>query len=165
MLLFVILPPLLLVLIWKIFNLSVARLRPLGEILINFPIPVFIYTVAPLSLVIWVWQRRRPIGPETAGGAQISSQAGKSTTIWVVLAMTGALVCLAFFFLVASVNSHIHLPEAQYLSTAEVQNLIANSKGRDIEFSLTQLRNGFRHLNGEVARKRHGVCFSRTGRE
>jgi hypothetical protein len=150
MLLFVVLPPLLLVLIWRIFNLSIAKIRPLGEIVVNFPIPVFIYTVAPLSLVIWVWQRRRPIGPETAGGAQISSQAGKSITLWVVLAMTGALVCLAFFFLVASVNSHLHLTETQYLSTGEVQNLIANPKGRDIEFSVTQLRNGFRHLNAEV---------------
>jgi len=150
MLFFVFLPPLLLALIWKTFNLSLAKIRPLGEIVVNFPIPVFIYTVAPLSLVIWVWQRRRPIGPETAGGAQISSQAGKSIAIWVVLAMTGALACLAFFFLVASENSHLHLGETQYLSTAEVQNLIANSKGRDLEFSLTQLRNGFRHLDAEV---------------
>jgi hypothetical protein len=44
----------------------------------------------------------------------------------------------------------MHIPQEQYLSTAEVQNLIANSKGRDIEFSLTQLSNGFRNLNGEV---------------
>jgi RNA polymerase sigma factor (sigma-70 family) len=150
MLFFVVLPPLLLVLIVGAFNLPVAKIRPLGEIVINFPVPVFIYTVVPLSLVIWVWQRRRPIGPETAGGAQISSQAGESITLWVVLAMTGALVCLAFFFLVASQNSHLHLPEIRYLSTAEVQNLIAKSKGRDIEFSLTQLRNGFHHLNAEV---------------
>ena len=150
MLVFVFLPPLLLALIWKISNLPVARIRPLGEILLNFPIPVFLYTVAPLSLVIWVWQRRRPIGPETAGGEQISSQAGKPITLWVVLAMTGALVCLTFFFLLASANSHLHLTETQYLSTAEVQNLIANSQGRDIEFSLTQLRNGFRNLNAEV---------------
>ena len=150
MLLFVFLPPLLLVLFVKIFSLSDPRIRPLGEILLNFPIPVFIYTVAPLSLVIWVWQRRRPIGPETAGGAQISSQAGKSITLWVVLAMAGALVCLAFFCLIASVSSRMHIPQEHYLSTAEVQNLIANSKGRDIEFSLSQLRNGFRNLNGEV---------------
>ena len=150
MLLFVFLPPLLLVLFVKIFSLSDPRIRPLGEILLNFPIPVFIYTVAPLSLVIWVWQRRRPIGPEIAGGAQISSQAGKSITLWVVLAMAGALVCLAFFCLIASVSSRMHIPQEHYLSTAEVQNLIANSKGRDIEFSLSQLRNGFRNLNGEV---------------
>jgi RNA polymerase sigma factor (sigma-70 family) len=150
MLLFVFLPPLLLVLFVKTFSLSDPRIRPLGEILLNFPIPVFIYTVALLSLVIWVWQRRRPIGPETAGGAQISSQAGKSITLWVVLAMAGALVCLAFFCLIASVSSRMHIPQEHYLSTAEVQNLIANSKGRDIEFSLSQLRNGFRNLNGEV---------------
>src|ERR1035437_950421 len=150
MLLFVILPPVLLILTWRIFNLSVASIRPLGVIVINFPIPVFIYTVAPLSLVIWVWQRRRRIGPETAGDAQISSRAGKSTTIWVLLAMAGALVCLAFFFLIAGVDSRVHIPQERYLSTAEVQNLIANSKGRDIEFSLSQLRNGFRNLNGEV---------------
>jgi RNA polymerase sigma factor (sigma-70 family) len=149
MLLFIILPPLLLILTSKIFNLPVEKLRPLGVILINFPVPVFIYTVAPLALVIWVWQRRRPIAPETAGGAPISGQAGKSTTIWVVLAMTGALVCLAFFCLVASVNSRLHLTEIQYLSTTEVQNRIAKSKGGDIEFSLTQLRNGFRNLHGE----------------
>ena len=150
MLLFVFLPPLLLVLFVKTFSLSDPRIRPLGEILLNFPIPVFIYTVALLSLVIWVWQRRRPIGPETAGGAQISSQAGKSITLWVVLAMAGALVCLAFFCLIASVSSRMHIPQEHYLSTAEVQNLIANSKWRDIEFSLSQLRNGFRNLNGEV---------------
>jgi hypothetical protein len=44
----------------------------------------------------------------------------------------------------------MHIPQEHYLSTAEVQNLIANSKGRDIGFSLSQLRNGFRNLNGEV---------------
>jgi hypothetical protein len=109
-----------------------------------------LYAVAPLSLVIWVWQRRRPIAPETAGGAQISSPGGRSITLWVVLAMTGALVCLAFFFLIASASSQMHLPETQFLSTAEVQNLIANPNGRDIEVCLTQLRNGFRRLNGAV---------------
>jgi RNA polymerase sigma factor (sigma-70 family) len=150
MLFFTFLPPLLLVLIWKIFNLSEARIRPIGEILLNYPIPVFIYTVAPLSLVIWVWQRRRAIGPETAGGTTSSGRAEKSITLWVVLAMAGALVCLAFFFLIASASSRMHIPQEQYLSTAEVQNLIANSKGRDLEFSLTQLSNGFRNLNGEV---------------
>ena len=96
MLLVVILPGLLLALFEK--HVSFARFYPFAAIWMNFLIPVLICGVAPLSLVIWVWQRRRPIGPETAGGAQISSQAGKSTTLWVVLAMTGALVCLAFFF-------------------------------------------------------------------
>jgi hypothetical protein len=68
----------------------------------------------------------------------------------VVLATTGALVCLAVFFWLSCVNSRIHLPATQYLSTAEVQSLIANSKEGDIGFHLWQLRNGFRHLTGEV---------------
>ena len=153
MLLFVFLPPLLLALIQKIFHLSHARFLPFAEIWTDFLIPVLIYGVAPLSLVIWVWQRRRPIGPETAGGAQIPSQAGKSITLWVVLAMTGALVCLAFLFWFSIQFSRVHFPKTQNLSTAEVQNLIANPKGRDINVSLTQLRNGFRHLNGEVREK------------
>jgi RNA polymerase sigma factor (sigma-70 family) len=150
MLLFVILPALLLSLFEKTFHMSGARIMPLAGIWFDFLIPVFIYGVAPLSLVIWVWQRRRRIGPETAGGTQISSQAGKSTTLWVVLAMTGALVCLICFFLLSRANSRVHVPETRHLSTAEVQDLIANAKGRDIGVSLWQYRNGFRRLNGEV---------------
>jgi len=98
MLLLVILPLPLLALIHKIFHLSHARFGALVEIWADFLVPILIYAVAPLSLVIWVWQRRRRIAPETAGGAQISSQGGKSITLWVVLAMAGALVCLAVFF-------------------------------------------------------------------
>lgn len=156
MLLVVILPLLLLVLFAAIFHLSAERLGPWGFFWRDYLIPVLICGVAPLSLAIWVWQRRRGIGPEMAGGAQVSSQAGKSTTLWVVLAMTGALVCLVLFFWTSismsraiSRNPNL-VPQTRYLSTAEVQNLMANSKGGDIEFSLTQLQNGFRHLNGEV---------------
>jgi hypothetical protein len=76
----------------------------------------------------------------------------------VVLAMTGALVCLAVFFWLARVKSRIHFPETQHLSTAEVQNLIVNSTGRDIGISLWQYRNGFRRLNGEV--REHGTPVS-----
>ena len=149
MFLFVILPALLLALLEKA-KMSGARIMPFAELYMDFLIPVFICGVAPLSLVIWIWQRRRRIGPETAGGAQISSRAGKSMTLWVVLAMTGALLCLAFCFWFSMVNSRLHHPQTQYLSTAEAQNLIANSKGRNIRFHLYQHRNGFRYLFGQV---------------
>jgi RNA polymerase sigma factor (sigma-70 family) len=148
MLLFVFLPPLLLGLIAKTFHLSHARMMSFTGIYTEFSFPVFIYGVAPLSLVIWVWQRRRRIAPETAGGAPVSSQAGKPITLWVVLAMTGALVWLAYSFWFSSWQ--MQLPQIRLLSTAEVQNLIANSKGRDIGFALVQYRNGFRQLNSEV---------------
>ena len=156
MLLFVILPPLLLSLFGK--SVSRPRLQPFVGIWFDFVIPLFVYGLAPLSLGFWVWQRRRPIGHGTAGRAQISSQAGKSIAPWVVLAMTGALVCLTFFFWLARENSRIHFPETQHLSTAEVQNLIANSEGRDIGISLWQYRNGFRCLMGEL--REHGAPVS-----
>jgi hypothetical protein len=154
--LFVILPLPLSVLITKVFSLSIASIRSVGLIWSDFLIPAFIYGVVPLSLVVWIWQRRRPLGAPTDGGAPCSSRAGRSLTIWVVLAMTGALFCLAFLFWIDSEMSREIarnpnlIPKApQYLSTAEVQNLIANPKGHDIDFSLTQLKNGYRHLNGE----------------
>jgi uncharacterized membrane protein len=148
MLLFVFLPPLLLALTVTTFHPSNARYFPLAEIWTAFLFPGFLYGIAPLSLVIWACQRRRRTGPETAGGARISSQAGKSITLWVVLAMTGALVCLALLFW--SYSSHIQQPKTQFLSTAEVQNLIADAKGRDIGLRLWQFRNGFRVLDGKV---------------
>lgn len=49
--------------------------------------------------------------------------------LWVVLAMTGALAYLAFFCWSFSLFSHMHSPQTQDLSTAEVQNLIANPRG------------------------------------
>jgi hypothetical protein len=68
--------------------------------------------------------------------------------------MTGALVCLAFFFWTSIVTSRAIsrnpnlIRETQHLSTAEVQSLIANAKEGDIGFHLYQLRNGFRYLTG-----------------
>jgi hypothetical protein len=151
MFLFVVLPGLLLSLFEK--HVSYESVHPFVEVYINLLIPVLIFGVAPLSLAIWVWQRRRPIGLETAGGGPISSQAGKFTTLWVVLAMTGALVCLAFFFdcsVQASRKPNLIPAPPQHLSTAEVQDLIANPKGRDIYITLWQYRTGFRYLSGAV---------------
>jgi hypothetical protein len=150
MLLLVFLPPLLLALWVHSFHPSHETFRAFASIWTDFLIPALIFGVAPLSLGLWIWQRRRRMGPETAGGTQVSGRAGKSTTIWVVLGMTGALVCLVFFFLFSSaISSHPDLiPRTHYLSTAEVQSLIANSKGSELH--LWQYRNGFRYLSGAV---------------
>jgi RNA polymerase sigma factor (sigma-70 family) len=147
MLVLVILPALLLSLLEHRMG---ARIIPFARFYCDFLIPVFIYGVAPLSLVIWTWQRRRRIGPETDSGAQISSPGGKHVILWVVLAMTGALVCLASAIWTYRTESRLRLPKTQFLSTAEVQNLIANSKGRDIRFFLNQCQKGFCFLDGEV---------------
>ncbi len=156
MLLLVFRPPLLLILLQKIFSLPELRLLPFAQIWFDFFIPALIYGVAPLALVTWVWQRRRPIAHELAGGAQTSTQSAKSITIWVVLGMTGALVCLAFLLWSAVVISSATsrnpnlLSQTHYLSTAEAQKLIARSQGSNIDLCLTQFRNGYRYLQGAV---------------
>ncbi|HEY5915742.1 MAG TPA: RNA polymerase sigma factor [Verrucomicrobiae bacterium] len=162
MLLLVFLPALLLV-FWGREQFShgsrAATFYAFGRFWMDFLIPTLVYGVAPLSLVIWIWQRRRPIAPETVGGTGISGRAGKSITLWVVLGMTGALVCLSLFFWFAvamsgaiSRNPNL-IPKTQYLSTAEVQNLIAGSQSSNVDLCLTQHRNGYRYLIGEVREK------------
>jgi RNA polymerase sigma factor (sigma-70 family) len=151
MLLLVFLPALLLAL-WLILHPPDATFYTLGRIWLDFLIPALIFGVVPVSLGLWIWQRRRPIVPETAGGTEISGRAGKSTTIWVVLGMTGALVCLVFFFLASSAiarNSHL-IPQTHYLSSSEVQNLVGHREGRGFYITLWQYRNGFRYLSGAV---------------
>ncbi len=165
MLLFVFLPPLLLVLSQEIFHLPQAIFTSVARIWLEFLIPALIYGVAPLSLVIWIWQRRRPLAAVMASGAAISSRGGKSITIWVGLAMTGALVYLAFLVWTSvamsgaiSRNPNL-IPKTRYLSTAEVQDLLARSEGTKTDLCLTQLRNGFRQLNGEVHENGTWYCF------
>ena len=152
MLLLVFLPPLLLASWTHTFHPSNGTFHSVASIWLDFLIPALIYGVVPLSLGLWIWQRRRRIGPETAGGAQIPGRVGKSITIWVVLGMTGALVCLVFFFWTSSaISRHSDLiPRTQYLSTAEVQRLIAQPEGRGLSISPWEYRNGFRFLSGAV---------------
>jgi RNA polymerase sigma factor (sigma-70 family) len=151
MLLLVFLPPLLLALWLKTLHPSHATFYTLARIWLDFLIPALIFGVVPLALGLWIWQRRR-IDPETAGGREISGRSGKSTTIWVALGMTGALVCLVFFFWLSSMlsrNSNFAL-QTHYLSSSEVQNLIGHREGRGFYISLWQYRNGFRYLSGVV---------------
>jgi RNA polymerase sigma factor (sigma-70 family) len=112
-------------------------------------VPILMYAVVPLALVLWVWQRRRQAGPEAAGSAQIPSRAGRFLAVWVVLAMTGAVLYLGYSFWYQSLVSK-RVPKTQFLSTAEAQNLIAGSKGRDMRFYLGQYENGFRDLGVEL---------------
>ncbi len=152
MLLLVFLPPLLLAL-WELTSHpSLEKVYVPARIWLDFLIPALIFGVVPLSFGMWIWQRRRPIGPETAGATGTPGRAGKSFTIWVVLGMTGALICLAFFFWVSSaVSRHSNLlPQTHYLSTSELQSLVARPEGRVFDVSLWRYRNGFRYLFGSV---------------
>lgn len=154
MLLLVLVPPLLLALWHHTFHVSHDTFSRVARIWLEFLVPALVCGVAPLSLVAWIWQRRQPIGPEVIADTAASGRAGKAITVWVVLAMAGALVCLVFFFWASiaasrAVSRNPNLvPAVRYLSTTEVQNLIAHSQASDIDLCLTGLRNGYRHLNG-----------------
>jgi hypothetical protein len=116
----------------------------------NVCLPVFMFGVVPLSLVIWIWQRRRPTVPGGTIGETISGQAPKSGTIWVMLAMTSAIAYLGFMCWVYSRVSSMHFPKPRYVSTSEVQSLIANAQVRKFRFRLFQSARGVRTLSGDL---------------
>jgi hypothetical protein len=64
--------------------------------------------------------------------------------------MTIALLYLAFISWTYSSIAQMHIPKTRYLSTSEVQDLIAGSKGHDIHFTLFQRSSGVRRLFGSL---------------
>ena len=146
------LPPLVILLLMshKVTRLSGAIYFAIADFWANVCLPIFIFGVVPLSLVIWIWQRRQQAVPERAFGGPISGQSPKSVTIWAALAMTVALVCLALFCWASSLVSATHFPKARYVSTSEVQSLIANSQVRKFRFELFQSASGVRMLSGDL---------------
>lgn len=156
MLLLIFLPVLLVAILEQTVHMSHPAFYAFSRIWMEFLIPALTYAVAPLSLALWIWQRRRPIGPGPADGSPIPARAEKSSTIWVVLGMTGALVSLVFLLwgsvtVSAAIARHPELiPKTHYLSTAEVQKLIARSQGTNLDLCLSQFRNGYRQLYGDA---------------
>jgi len=147
------LPVLVALLLDKVIQPSHAKVEAIGRSYVNVSLPLFMFGVVPLSLVIWIWQRRRRTAPEGAIGGPISCKSSKSGTVWVVLAMAVALLYLGFICWSYSLFSRMPVPKdipTRYLSTSEVQDLIANSKGRDIHFTLRQHASGARGLRGDL---------------
>jgi hypothetical protein len=144
------LPPVVMLLLAKVTRLSDAKGLVMVVFWVNVCLPLFIFGVVPLSLVIWIWRRRQRTVPERAFSGPISCQSPKSVTIWAALAMTVALVCLAFFCWASSLISARHFPKARYVSTSEVQSLIANSQVRKFRFGLVQSASGARTLSGDL---------------
>jgi RNA polymerase sigma factor (sigma-70 family) len=147
MLLLFFLPLLLAPLLDKITHVSGAELESPW---VNLCVPIFMFAVVPLSLVFWIWQRRRRTAPERALGGPISGKSPPSVTPWVVLAMTFALLYLTFLWWGYIRFSQMHIPKTRYVSTSEVQNLIVNPMGRDIRFTLFQTATGARTLCGDL---------------
>jgi RNA polymerase sigma factor (sigma-70 family) len=150
MLLFFCLSPLVMLLLSKVTRLSTAKYIAMLGIWINVCLPIFLFGVVPLSLAIWIWRRRQRTVPEGSIGGRISSQSPKSVTIWAALAMAVALVYLGFFCWLSSLRSPSHFPKPRYVSTTEVQSLIANSQVRKFRFKLFQNASGARTLSGDL---------------
>lgn len=150
MLILVLLPPLLLLVWIRAFHVANDTYIPVARVWFEILVPVLVYGVAPLALVGWA-RKRRQAGHETIEAASTFSRARKSIVPWVALAVTGALFCLVCFFLGSvALSQSPDLPQSRYLSTTEVQKLMTDSSGGNIDFCLIQHRNGFRRLNGEV---------------
>jgi RNA polymerase sigma factor (sigma-70 family) len=144
------LPPLLALLLEKVTGLSDASERTAFGLLLNVCLPIFMFGVAPLSLVIWIWQRRRRTVPRGTIGGPSSGQAPKSVAIWVMLAMTAAITYLGFMCWMYSRISPSHFPKTRFLSTSEVQSFIANPQVRKFRFRLYQSASGARRLSGDL---------------
>jgi RNA polymerase sigma factor (sigma-70 family) len=150
MFLFFCLLPLGMFLLNKVTDPSQARVYAMLGFCLNVCVPIFMFGVVPLSLVLWIWRRRQRTVPERAFGGPISRRSPKSFTIWAALAMTVALVYLGFFCWITSRMSAMHFPKPRYVSTTEIQSLIANSQVRKFRFRLFQGASGARTLSGDL---------------
>jgi RNA polymerase sigma factor (sigma-70 family) len=145
MLLFVALPPVLRLTLLNLTDVSPSKLNAAWGLWGQLCLPILLFGAVPLSLVLWIWQRRRRAAAEGGIGGPIYRHGATSITLWAGLAMTGALVYLAYTLYSSVISPHV--PNPRNLSTAEVQKLITDSKGRDIHFVLSQLASGYRLLS------------------
>ncbi len=95
------------------------------------------YAAVPAALILWAWQRRRKFQSQAAGGAAAAPGTGrkKRLALWVVIAMSGT-ACL-FVLLVSDRHKKF-----QHITTAEVQKMAADGKGKEITFCILQYRSG-----------------------
>ena len=95
------------------------------------------YAVLPAALIWWAWQRRRKFQsqaipePEAVSDTRVK----KRVVLWVVIAMVIAACPLG--------DSLLHFDwKARRITAAEVQKMVANSQGKEIQFSIQQYQNG-----------------------
>jgi len=95
------------------------------------------YAVVPAALILWAWQRRRKFQSQPACEPEVVVNFGKKKrfVLWVIIAMIGT-ACLLGLVLSDSNN------KSQHMTVAEVQKMVADGKGREIQFSISQYQNG-----------------------
>jgi hypothetical protein len=108
----------------------------------------------PAKLRPWLATAAWPPRPR-ARARPNSRPSPKSTTIWVVLAMTMAIGYLGFLCWSYSLVSRAHLladywPTTRSLSTRELQNIIADSQVQKLRVGMYQNVRGHRTLSGDL---------------
>jgi RNA polymerase sigma factor (sigma-70 family) len=95
------------------------------------------YAVVPAALILWAWQRRRKFRSQPAWEPEIAVNPGrkKRLVLWVTIATIGT-ACLLVLVL-SDTNKKV-----QHITAAEVQQMVADSTGKEIQFSVTQYQNG-----------------------
>jgi hypothetical protein len=80
-------------------------------------------------------------------------------SLWVILAMTAAIVYLALTCWLFGQGHRSPSPQPRYLSTSEVQNDIANTQVQKFRFSIFQSATGARILSGDLLENRKMCRF------
>jgi ribosome-associated translation inhibitor RaiA len=99
------------------------------------------YAVVPAALILWAWQRRRKFQLQPACEPEVAVNPGKKKrfVLWVILAMIGTACLLGL--VLSDTNKKV-----QNITTAEVQKMVADSKGNEIQFSISQYQSGYSHF-------------------
>ena len=134
---FVVLPFLLLIVL---NNLPVDfsgdfRQRVMGGITIWLGL---MYAVVPAALILWAWQRRRKFQAQATSEPAVvpDTKKKKRFVLWVIIAMIGTASLLGLAL--EDTNKKV-----QYITTAEVQKMVMDGKGKEAEFfSISQYQNG-----------------------
>jgi hypothetical protein len=148
--LFICVSPLVLLLILNSKRFSSAICLAIAGFWLNVCQPILLFGMVPLSLVVWIWQRSRQTGPPGAVVRPIACRSPGSVAIWAVLATTAAFVYFGFFCWYSSFTSPANFPKRLFLSTSEIQSLIANPQVPKFRFRLYQNTSGARMLTGDL---------------
>jgi hypothetical protein len=99
------------------------------------------YAVVPAALILWARQRRCRFQLQTPAVPETATNSGKKKrlVLWLVIAMIGTACLLGL--LLSDRNWKF-----QYITTVEVQKMVADAKGKKAEFPVMQFQNGYSHF-------------------
>ncbi len=114
------------------------------------------YAVVPAALILWAWQRRRKFQSQPAYEPEVAVNPGKKKrfVLWVIIAMIGTASLLGLAL--SDTNKKV-----QYITTAEVQKMVMDGKGKEAEFfSISQYQNGSSNFWIRLRENGKRACFS-----